>query len=66
MIMFTVVLCLVSMGQDGFYSSKLAIPFYMNVGLINLVYMKRPHPVKARVPFRHAYAAPDLRHGRTA
>jgi len=67
MIMTTVVLCMVSMGQDGFYSSKLAIPFYMNVGLINLVYMKRrPHAASAPAPYRREYAQPGLGHGRTA
>jgi O-antigen ligase len=40
MLMVTLVLCIVSFGQDGFYSSKLAIPFYINVGLINVIYMK--------------------------
>lgn len=40
MLMVTLVLCIVSFGQDGFYSSKLAIPFYINVGLINAIYMK--------------------------
>lgn len=48
MLMVTAIICIVSITQDGFSASKLAIPFYINVGLINLIYMKHSKEKSAR------------------